>query len=77
MPEDLDAEELVSSDRRWWIQSMEGGLRGRTGATIHAGEVDLSWYVALFFQYLLQVRVVNVNFICAEKFTEFDILNCN
>jgi hypothetical protein len=62
---------------RGGYKAMEGGLRGRTGATIHAGEVDLSWYVALFFQYLLQVRVVNVNFICAEKFTEFDILNCN
>jgi hypothetical protein len=57
-------------------RAMEGGLRGRTGATINAGEVDVSvpgmLYVALFSQYLLQVRVVNENFNSAEKFTEFD-----
>jgi hypothetical protein len=60
-------------------RAMEGGLRGRTGATIHVGEVDLSvpGMLLSFFPVFTTSSRSECEFYHAEKFTEFDILNCN
>jgi hypothetical protein len=79
MPEDLDAEELVSSDRRWWIQSHGGRIEGEDGSN-HSCWWSRSlgaWYVALFFPVFTTSSRSECEFYHAEKFTEFDILNCN